>query len=229
MSLLDFLGGKPNVPKLVEKSNIDGLIKALGYRKDAGIRKAAAEGLVKVCDCKGTFGVAGLIAHDRHANEVVIKTSVIEALKMILDRKPQDCLRALAQTLNDEDPAVRAAAAAAIGKICKSPAEIKALIWMAFRDTFLMKDPEVGVILEIIQASWSGKEFVDALARGLQDPDEAVRKAVVEALRAAGDGSVIAALSDAAEKDSSAAVREAAREVAEKLKKAYGQASGAAP
>jgi hypothetical protein len=42
------LFGPPNIEKLREKGDIKGLIKALGYQKDAAVRQAATEALVEI-------------------------------------------------------------------------------------------------------------------------------------------------------------------------------------
>ena len=41
------LFGPPNVEKLKAKGNVKGLIKALDYKKDASVRRAAAKALGK--------------------------------------------------------------------------------------------------------------------------------------------------------------------------------------
>jgi HEAT repeat protein len=43
-----FLFGPPNVEKMKARRDVNGLIKALRYRKDKGVRQAAAEALVKI-------------------------------------------------------------------------------------------------------------------------------------------------------------------------------------
>jgi HEAT repeat protein len=53
-----FLFGPPNVEKMKARRDVNGLIKALRYRKDKGVRQAAAEALVKI----GAPAVEPLIA-----------------------------------------------------------------------------------------------------------------------------------------------------------------------
>ena len=60
MGFLDFLF-EPNVEKLKKKGDIDGLIKALSYKKDCHIRMAAAEALSEVGDSKTVKRYCGSI------------------------------------------------------------------------------------------------------------------------------------------------------------------------
>ena len=46
------LFGPPNVDKMAAKRNVEGLIKALGYRKDASVRNAAADALRRIGDAR---------------------------------------------------------------------------------------------------------------------------------------------------------------------------------
>jgi HEAT repeat protein len=72
------LFGPPNVEKLATKGNVKGLIKALGYEKDAGTRQAAAEALGKIGNEEG---VAPLIAALR--DEEKVRQAAAEALEKI--------------------------------------------------------------------------------------------------------------------------------------------------
>jgi HEAT repeat protein len=49
---MPLFGGPPNVGKLKAKRNIKGLINALGYKKDWGIRRDAAEALRQIGDAR---------------------------------------------------------------------------------------------------------------------------------------------------------------------------------
>lgn len=48
MAFLQGLFGPPNIEGMASKGDVDGLIKALGYKKDASVREAAAEALAKM-------------------------------------------------------------------------------------------------------------------------------------------------------------------------------------
>lgn len=72
------LFGPPNVEKMKAKKDVRGLIKALGYRKDAGVRKAATMALVEIREP----AIDPLIAALKEENEVV-RQGAVEALVKI--------------------------------------------------------------------------------------------------------------------------------------------------
>jgi HEAT repeat protein len=47
--------GTPNIKKLAAKRDVQGLIQALGYKKDADIRKAAAKALSELQDIQAVM------------------------------------------------------------------------------------------------------------------------------------------------------------------------------
>ena len=96
------LFGPPNIEKLKAKGNIKGLIKALGYKKDAAIRQAAAQALMEM-----GFG-----------------WSAVEALRKIGDARAVEPLIA---ALRDGDSDVRYKAARALWGI-GDPRAIEPLI-----------------------------------------------------------------------------------------------------
>ena len=100
--------GPPNVSKMSEKHDVRGLTKALTYKKDAGVRTAAAEAL-------------GVLA-DGHAIEPLVEAlgdeekGVREAAARALGKmKNRRVVEPLIYALDDDDSRVAACAAEALG------------------------------------------------------------------------------------------------------------------
>ncbi len=105
------LFGPPNIEKLKAKGDINGLIKALGYEKDADIRQAAAQALREV---------------DRTQLYLQAKEPFIDALKdedwrirhiavqVLAELGEPDTLEPLVEALEDQNPNVREAAVEAL-------------------------------------------------------------------------------------------------------------------
>ena len=104
------LFGPPNVEKLAAKHKVEGLIKALTYKKDQTIRKEAAQALGQIGDAQAT---KPLIAILRDENESV-RVEAIKALGQIGD--PQ-AVEALIARLKYDSSYVSVAAADALVKI----------------------------------------------------------------------------------------------------------------
>jgi HEAT repeat protein len=100
------LFGPPNVEKMKAKKDVTGLIKALGYRKDASVRKAAVKALVEI----GEPAVEPLIAALKVENEDV-RQAAAEALVKNGEPAVEPLIAAL------KDYSVREAAAGVLGKI----------------------------------------------------------------------------------------------------------------
>jgi HEAT repeat protein len=72
------LFGPPNVEKMKDKRDVEGLVKALGYKEDVRVREAAARALLEI----GTPGVEPLNAALRDGDETVRRMAA-EALGKI--------------------------------------------------------------------------------------------------------------------------------------------------
>lgn len=135
------LFGPPNIEKMKAKRDVKGLIKALGYQRDAGVRKGAAMALGELKDSRA---IEPLIAalKDRYYD---VRQVVIKALEEIADARAVEpliaalkggdsgvrkaavnalvklgdarALDAIIAALKDSDKAVRETAAAALGQI----------------------------------------------------------------------------------------------------------------
>jgi len=106
MDILDIF--KPNIEKLAERKDREGLVRALEYRKDAAVRKAAVKALASL--------------GDRAALEPLVRTLKDEdkgvrydAVEAIYRLGGAEAVEPLQQALWDLDGDVRYAAAWALG------------------------------------------------------------------------------------------------------------------
>src|ERR1035437_5475993 len=104
------LFGPPNVDKLKAKGDVPGLIKALRYEKDSGVRHDAALALGKIGDARA---VEPFIAALGDQNGLV-RWSAAESLGAFGDARAVEPLIA---ALNDEESGVRDVAVAILGRI----------------------------------------------------------------------------------------------------------------
>ncbi|MGD1996106.1 MAG: HEAT repeat domain-containing protein [Anaerolineae bacterium] len=126
MSFLRKLLGPPNVEKLKDRVNVQGLIKALGYQEDSRVRRGAAAALGELGDRRAVVPLTGAL-HDEHSS---VRRTAVEALGEIGD--PQ-ALEPLVTILKDEDAnGVKKATAEALGKI-GNPRAVEPLL-IALRD-----------------------------------------------------------------------------------------------
>ena len=102
--------GKPNIEKMESKKDIEGLIKALNYKKNDEVRKAAASVLGEIGDASA---VKPLINVLKFENEY-LRRSAAEALGKIGDPM---AVEALIRALKDESYNVQSSAAIALGEI----------------------------------------------------------------------------------------------------------------
>ncbi len=125
--------GPPNVDQLKANQNVKGLIRALGYKKDAGVRRAAAAALVAI----GAPAVAPLILTLDSGNEWVNQgaadalvrigapavTPLIAVMQVLEGWNTDECqamaevLRRVTAGLRDSDKGVRQVATEALSKI----------------------------------------------------------------------------------------------------------------
>lgn len=102
--------GRPNIEKMENKKDIEGLIKALNYKKDDDVRKTAASVLGKIGHARA---VEPLIYILKFENEY-LRRSAADALGMIGDPM---AVEPLIKALKDESYNVQSSAAIALGKI----------------------------------------------------------------------------------------------------------------
>jgi hypothetical protein len=118
--IFDFLFGPPNVENLKSKKDVQGLIKALNYKKDRDIRARAAAALADlfgppdVENLKARGDVEGVMKALEYKKDNDVREKVAAAIREIKDERAAEIL---IQVLEGEDAAVRAEAAMALGEI----------------------------------------------------------------------------------------------------------------
>jgi HEAT repeat protein len=122
------LFGPPNIEKLKENQNIEGLLKALSNKKYADVRWKSAKALGQIRDKRAVESLIEALSDD---HEYVRKCST-EALGEIGDDRALDKLVA---ALNDEDVEIRTSAANALGKIGNKRAIEKLIASLKDKDT----------------------------------------------------------------------------------------------
>ena len=195
---------KPDIDALVQKKDINGLIRALRYH-DADIQIRATKGL-------GSLGPGAIdtLIRALKTNNKTVKLGIIGALSEI--ESPRS-LQSLIDTLKDENSEVRWQAAIALGEI-GDEAATKPLA-EALRDPD--KYVRFGASIALTKIGWKpadlterayyfagmqewmavkhiGKPAIPALTDLLHDRDSAVRMKVVELLGSLGDEEAVPAL-----------------------------------
>ena len=207
----------PDVASLREKGDIKGLVRALKYKTDSGIRIAAADGLGAKFDFKaiGQWASLGLrMIGLQNVAPADRGRTVADSFKPYLENNPSKVLSALAAALGDSDPAVRAAAARALGRMWCKPGTLKAY---SENLTRFLQPYDFAQIERSVVTARSDASALQTLIERLQDGDETVRAAVVEALRETREAAAISGLARAAESDPKTDIRDAARKAVETL------------
>jgi HEAT repeat protein len=101
------LFGPPNVEKLQAKRNIAGLTKALNYRKDASVRRAAALALGEI----GATSAVEALKERLRESDSAVRFAAVAALGAFSTPEARESLMAL---LSDSDKTLRRAAADAL-------------------------------------------------------------------------------------------------------------------
>ena len=105
-----FLFGPPNVEKMKARRNVNGLIKALGYKKDWEVRWDAARALGEIKDPRAVEPLSAALKDERFS----VRQAAAEALGKIGNARAVEPLIA---ALGDERSDMRQAAAKALGAI----------------------------------------------------------------------------------------------------------------
>ena len=95
---MPLFGGPPNVAKLLEKNDVQGLIKALGYQKDMDVRIAAAVALGKAGDARAVEPLVSVLENRPQdiTGYMTLCGAVTEALGQIGDPQAVEPLAAFA-------------------------------------------------------------------------------------------------------------------------------------
>ncbi|MGA7075782.1 MAG: HEAT repeat domain-containing protein [Halobacteriota archaeon] len=106
--------GTQDVQEMKEKRDVDGLIKALGYKKDSGVRRDAAEALGEVGDSRAVEPLVWALNDE----DSLVRRDAAGTLKKIGDSR---AVEPLIRALNDEDTYVRRDAEEALDKLGWTP------------------------------------------------------------------------------------------------------------
>jgi HEAT repeat protein len=161
------LFSRPDIEKLKAKEDVDGLIKALSYRKDWRVRCDAAQAIAH-CWSERAVEPLMLALGDE---ERMVRASAAEALGHIPDDR---AVGALIPTLGDEDPEVRRCAALALGEFS----------WEVYPDRALVERAVDALVSALSDENSS--VFESALAALLQVNGSEARWSVVDALERIG-------------------------------------------
>ncbi|MCK4692019.1 MAG: HEAT repeat domain-containing protein [Anaerolineales bacterium] len=158
------LFGPPNVEKMKAKEDVKGLIKALGYKKDASVRKTAAVALVEI----GEPAIEPLIAAIKEENEDV-RQAAVEALVKIGEPAIEPLIAAL------KDYSVREGAAGVLGMMGEPALEraVERLIVGLEGEDDDVRGNAIEALTEI------GEPAVESLIAALSDKSLNVRRIVV--------------------------------------------------
>lgn len=201
----------PDVTALTKKGEVKGLLGALKFKADPAVRRSAAEALGALLDFKTSLHLADFTIRMTGLQNIdppKRRGFIADNLRTVNEKNPSSVQAALASMLRDADPGVRASAARAIGRIWCGAGSCKSYLY-SFERWF--PPDQFTDIVRSMSSPRSGGSILGALIHLLQDGDEGVRKAAVEALESAREASSRAALSAVAERDPSQDVRDAAR------------------
>jgi HEAT repeat protein len=183
---------KSDVAKMEAKRDIKGLVKALTYKKDPDVRKAAADALGKIGDAQAIDGLA-LALKDQDSRWLAEET-----LGKISSRLTAE---ELVIALKHQNTTVRSLAAETLGKIGDACAVDELIV--------ALKDQDGSVSWKAAEALGriGGESTVNKLLVALKDPTESGRRErAAKALGDIGDPKAVDALIEAF-KDRNAALR----------------------
>ena len=167
------LFGPPNVERLEARGDVPGLVNALGYEKDAGVREAAARALARSGDPAAVGPLFALVL-DRHAPQPCRQTAA-EALGEI----GAPAVEFLTPALQDSSDDVREAATRVLGNV---GAPAFAALEIALKDSSaVVRETAIKALGAI-----GGAPAVEILNVALTDSSAAVRQSAARALAKVG-------------------------------------------
>jgi HEAT repeat protein len=113
MPIFDFFN-RPNVLEMKSKGNVEGLLDALDYEKDANIRSSAAWALGEIGDSSAIDGLIEALKDNKQVREI--------AAKSLGEIGDPHATEALIERLSDRHWEVRGTAAKSLGKLGDSRA-----------------------------------------------------------------------------------------------------------
>ena len=179
------LFGPPDVARLEAKSDVLGLIKALGFQKDPQVRCRAAEALGRCGDARAVEPLLAALS-DQDAD---VRSGSARSLGPL---HASEAVEPLLNALEDDHHGVRASAARSLGVLADARAVVPLVI--ALKDGYAaVREASSDALAGI------GAPALDLLIAALKDSDGAVRKGASEALVLMGGPAVdalVAALRD---------------------------------
>jgi HEAT repeat protein len=169
--------GEPNIEKMKAKRDVKGLIKALKYKKQWGVRWNAAKALVAIGDARAV-GPLIQATKDQHS---FVSSAATDALWEM----GEPAVEPLIQALKDKEGWVRRKAAFALGEI-KDAKAVGPLI-QALED----KDADVRRWAAWALETIGNARAAEPLIRALKDENRDVRRAAVQALSKIGDARAV--------------------------------------
>ena len=163
-----FIFGPPNVEHMKQKRDVKGLISALGYVKDAEVRRSAAAALWEIGDARAVEPLIAALKDEVY----VVRINAIKALGKIGDPR---AVVPLISVLKDRDTNVRIDAAEALGMIGDARA-VDPLIAALKDEDYYVGESAAEALGKI------GTPAVEPLIDALKDENTGVRKVVVKAL-----------------------------------------------
>jgi HEAT repeat protein len=164
--------GPPDPAKLEASGDVSGLIKALGYEKDASVRAAAAGSLGRIGDSRAVEPLIAVLGDARRD----VRQAAAGALSLIGDPR---AVQPLIGVLNDWDPMVRLSAASALGRF-GAPA-VEALSGALTDSTVAVRRSAARALGAI-----GDRRAVEPLSGALTDSTAGVRQAAAKALAKLG-------------------------------------------
>lgn len=232
---MKLLGGKPNIDKLIQTRDVEGLLKALGRKGDASVRRDAALGFGQLISPARLMtvlaGFESMVAEPARslddydlksghesAGRMNLATSILKVIRDIMKLMgtsfDQRALAGLGKALTDEDPGVRVAAAEALAK--RVDARGVGRYWLGqWRDIDFVASR---MDLPRWEQGLERKDEIDPMILALNDRQEEVRTIAIGALRTLEDERAVSKLAALAEQDPSPEVREAAKEAVRSIR-----------
>jgi HEAT repeat protein len=213
-----FSSTPPDVAGLSKNGDTKGLVAALKFKGDPAIRRSAAVALGEIHSFQTCL----------HAVDFAVRTTglqniepqnrqqfIIDNLSELNKKHLEKALTSLASALGDADSGVREGVARAIGLIWCGARRAKSYMYSYER---CFPPGQFLGIAQTIASPRTSESALAALILCLQDTEEKVRKAAVEALQATEDMSTaMPALVAVGEKDQSGAIRDSAKRIAKAI------------
>jgi HEAT repeat protein len=180
------LFGPPNVEKLKAKGDVEGLIKALVYKKDANVRKAAAEALEQITNEQAIKSLIDALQDENRDVQETAAGSLVQIIKANKNenlRKP--AIKGLVTSFDCGKASVRKAVVMALGKI-KEAWAMQLLITALESSTNEVRYAAAEALGKI------GDTYaVTPLITALKNPDKNMRELVIKALKQIGQPVVL--------------------------------------